>query len=299
MSGTTYEAAWYLMNAVAPRGRLLLASAEPGATFHPKVFVFSDAPPADRNPAHALRVASRALVVIGSSNLTGGGLYVNEEASLLWRPALAHTDEAAAWMSLVGALSDWITPRGTAILGSATASRLTAMALAGRLRRELALAGSRPPGVRRRSGSPSGVARRPPPRPPKLLGPPPPAPGPPAVKSSPGLSVLIARLSFGRRRRWPQWELNSDVLRDFFGVTVAGAAIRREGVQRSGARLVAESTPLVIAKGRNRRLGSQSPKGDRTPVPRGRCWSSWIAVHNRFAMRCCCPAMRSTVPWML
>jgi HKD family nuclease len=267
MSGTTYEAAWYLMNAVAARGRLLLASAEPGATFHPKVFVFSDASPTDRNPAHALRVASRALVVIGSSNLTGGGLYVNDEASLVWRPTLARADDAAAWTSLVDALSDWITPKGTTILGSATASRLTSMALAGRLRRELALAGTRPPGVRRRLGSPSGVARRPPPRAPKLLGPPPPAPGPPAVKSPPGLSVLIARLSFGKSRRWEQWELNSDILREFFGISTRGTPVPREGVTRSSVRLSVLRKPLVIGVGRNRRLEFPEPDGRPDPSP--------------------------------
>jgi HKD family nuclease len=163
--GTTYEAAWYLMNAVAPRGRLLLASGEPGATFHPKVLIFSDAPSADPNPARALQSASQALVVIGSSNLTGGGLYVNDEASLLWRPTLARADEAAAWASLIGDLSSWLTPKGQAILGSATPSRRTAMALAGRLSRELALAGSRSGAAassRARASSSGGVRRAPP-----------------------------------------------------------------------------------------------------------------------------------------
>lgn len=268
MLGTTYEAAWYLMNAVAPRGRLLLASAEPGATFHPKVVVFSDAPPTDRNPAHALRSASRALVVIGSSNLTGGGLYINEEASLVWRPALARTDEAAAWTSLVGALSPWLIPKGPAIIGAATASRLTAMTLAGRLQRELSLAGSRPRGARRRGrGSSSGTARRAPPRPPKLLGPPPPAPGPSTVKSPQGLSVLIARLSFGGSRRWEQWELNSDILRDFFGISTRGTPVYREGVNRSGARLAVMSNPLVIGVGKNRRLEFPEPDGRPDPSP--------------------------------
>ena len=35
LRSTSYEAAWYLMHAVAANGRLLLATSEPGATFHP------------------------------------------------------------------------------------------------------------------------------------------------------------------------------------------------------------------------------------------------------------------------
>lgn len=107
--GTSYDAAWYLMNAVAPRGRLLLASAEPGATFHPKIFIFSDAAPGVSSAPAALRAASQALVVVGSSNLTGGGLYGNDEASLVWRPVLTEAADARSWLALIDALSPWLT----------------------------------------------------------------------------------------------------------------------------------------------------------------------------------------------
>jgi hypothetical protein len=79
--------------------------------------------------------------------------------------------------------------------------------------------------------------------------------------------VLIARLSFGGSRRWPQWELNSDVLESFFGISVAGESIRREAVDRLGTRLASEPTPLVIGTNRNRRLEFPEPDGRPDPAP--------------------------------
>jgi HKD family nuclease len=272
MLGSTYEAAWYLMNAVAPRGRLLLASAEPGATFHPKIFIFSDAAATDPSPTRALRGASRVLILVGSSNLTRGGLHTNDEASILWRPRLSQPDEASAWASLTDALSSWLDAKDPSIVGRATASRLATLAREGRLPTELVLAGARSTAAgrvaARRSGS--GRPRRRVPTPPPLTGSPPPATGPGAAarRSSPGFSVLIARLSFGRRRRWPQWELNSDILRGFFGISTPGTPVPREGVNRSGVRLAAMSNPLVIGIGGNRRLEFPEPDGRPDPSPR-------------------------------
>jgi hypothetical protein len=267
--GTTFEAAWYLMHAVSPRGRVLLASSEPGATFHPKVFIFSDAAPSDANASRALRSVTNALVVIGSSNLTGGGLYGNDEASTVWHPELAEPDDNAAWISLVKALVPWLTPRDPAIVGTATAACLTKMARAGRLPQELALPALRGPAgqhpSRQRVPSPRSRPRRPPP--PALVGPPPPALHPGPTASPPGLSVLIARLAFGGARRWPQWELNAEVLGTFFGVTIAGSTVSREGVTRAGSLTAPESTPLVIGTNRNRRLEFPEPDGRPDPTP--------------------------------
>lgn len=268
--GTTYEAAWYLMNAVSARGRLLLASSEPGATFHPKVFVMSDAPSGDANARRALRGASDALTIVGSSNLTGGGLYGNDEASSVWEPDLTEAADRQAWHDLIGQLSPWLAASSPVIVGSATPSRLLAMARSGRLPQELTLPGSRPKSAATVAGTVSTRkrVRKRAPRPPALVGTAPPALQPPAQVSPPGLSVLIARMIFGASRRWPQWELNADVLSTFFGVTTAGSVINREGVKRSGARLAVEPTPLVIGTNRNRRLEFPEPDGRPDPSPK-------------------------------
>jgi hypothetical protein len=269
MLGTTYEAVWYLAQAVAPRGSVLLASAEPGATFHPKIYVFSDASATDPSAPRALRRASRALVVVGSSNLTGGGLYDNDEASTIWRPALGAADDAAAWSALVDAVSPWLSSKGPGILGTATTARLTRMARAGELAQELAVKRSVAPrshvGASRRRRS---QLRRRRPKPPALAGAPPPPLSPPTRESTPGLNVLIARLAFGGSRRWPQWELNMDVLSSFFGIAAAGQTIPREGVTRSGTSLGVHPTPLVIGTNRNRRLEFPEPEARPDPSPR-------------------------------
>lgn len=286
MLGTSYEASWYLMNAVAPRGRLLLASGQPAGTFHPKVFVFSDASPSDPNAVRALGGASRALVVVGSSNLTRGGLYVNDEANLVWRPQLSTPQDRAAWISFTRALSPWLGVNGAAIVDRATPERLATLSRGGWLAREIAMTASKAAvegpsvparGLRRRSGA---VRSRRAPSPPPLTGPPPPPAGPPsaAAPSTPGLSVLIARLSFGASRRWPQWELNTDILRDFFGISLAGTPVPREGVTRVGIRLPSISNPLVIGLGKNRRL--EFPEPDGRPDP-GRTRLLLVVVDRR------------------
>jgi hypothetical protein len=264
--GTTYEAVWYLMNAVAPGGRVLLASAEPGATFHPKVFIFSDAPPAEPDPVRALRAASRTLVLIGSSNLTGGGLYTNDEAGVVWRPTLARAEDSSAWSALVDALAQWLTAGDPAIVCSATASELVKLTLAGRLAQELTLAANRTPSAGGSRQGPGSRKRRGSPRPPALVGPAPPPLAPTTVVSPPGLNVLIARLTFGgRSRRWPQWEFNTEILSQFFGITVKGETISREAVKRSGARMAVKAQKLVIGTNRNRRF--EFPEPDKRPDP--------------------------------
>lgn len=125
------------------------------------------------------------------------------------------------------------------------------------------------PGV---SGGPEAVpgkeARKAPAQP-RLVGaaPPPPGPATSAAVSTPGLSVLVARLTFGTSRRWPQWELNTDILSDFFSVTAAGSLISREGVTQAGVIGPPASTPLVIATGGNRRLEFPEPDGRPDPFP--------------------------------
>jgi HKD family nuclease len=274
LRGTTYEAAWYLMNAVAPTGRVLLASSEPAATFHPKIYVFSDADPSDPDVSGALKRSTEASAVVGSSNLTGGGLFGNDEASLVWRPALDDSSEREDWESFIDAVASWLDPTDPAVLGVASLVSLIAEVQAGRLPQEIALSSTRSRRAAARRRTPRPSRRRAPPRR-SLTGPAPPAPGlaPPRrprapASTPPGLSVLIARLAFGGSRRWPQWELNSDVLQRFFRVTAAGNVIKREAVTRNGTVQRPESTPLVIGVGRNRRLEFPEPDGRGDPAPR-------------------------------
>ncbi len=266
LRATTYEAAWYLMHAVAANGRMLLASSEPGATFHPKIFLFSDAHSSEPDAVDALRAATTALSIVGSANLTGGGLYTNDEASLVWEPDLGAAGDKASWNALVDAIAPWLDPTDPLIVATAAAGTLAAETRAGRLPREVALLSTRPRGARTSGSTPRSARRRLPRRPP-LTGPPPPPPGPPTKKTPPGLSVLIARLAFGSSRRWPQWELNADVLNQFFAVTAAGGVIQREAVTQAGVIRPAASTPLVIGIGRNRRLEFPEPDGRPDPYP--------------------------------
>lgn len=265
LRSTTYEAAWYLMHSVAGRGRMLLASSEPGATFHPKVYVFSNGSPADANVPRALRSATDALVITGSSNITGGGLFGNDEASTVWTPPLADQSGRAAWLAFVGALSPWVMPSGSTIIGKATKSRLLSLARAGTLPAEMSVPATRPRGPGSAPKKPRPRQRKRPPKPPPLAGPSPPALKPPTPTTPPGLSVLVARMTFGGSRRWPQWELNKDVLSAFFGLAAPGSVITREGVTRAGKRLPAETTPLVIGSNKNRRL--EFPEPDHRPDP--------------------------------
>jgi HKD family nuclease len=265
LRSTSYEAAWYLMHAVHSNGRMLLASAEPGATFHPKVFILTDADPEKADAVTALRAASRAMVIIGSSNFTGGGLFLNDEASLVWIPDLAAQPDQDSWAELLRTVSSWLDPTSTVCLGTATASLLKTEALSGRLPQEIAVQSTQP---RRAPASSKATARsRRPPKRPALLGPAPPLLAPTGPKTPPGISVLIARLAFGSSRRWNQWELNTDVLASFFGVVKHGDVIQREAVDQAGVIHAATSTQLVIAMGKNRRLEFQEPDGRSDPFP--------------------------------
>lgn len=265
MRSTSYEAAWYLMQAVQGNGRMLLASAEPGATFHPKVFIFSDADSTTTDTVAALEAASSAVVILGSSNFTGGGLFLNDEASLVWTPDLGSDQDQRSWANLLRALGPWLDPTSSTCLGAATPALLTREAHSGRLPEEVAIQSTQP---RRARPSPRAKVRpRRPPKRPALVGPAPPKLAPPGRQTPPGLSVLIARLAFGRSRRWPQWELNSDVLAAFFGVIKHGDLVHREAVDQAGTIHPASSTQLIIAKGRNRRLEFQEPDGRPDPFP--------------------------------
>ena len=66
--GTSYEGLKEVMDAVSPNGRLVVFHNRLPHTFHPKIYLF-------KSP-------ERAEAIVGSGNLTQGGLYTNYEAGL-------------------------------------------------------------------------------------------------------------------------------------------------------------------------------------------------------------------------
>ena len=99
--GTSYEGLEELLRAVSPNGQVVVFHNRLPHTFHPKLYLF--------------RSATHAEVVVGSGNLTEGGLFTNYEASLRLGLDLAKPEDAAALRSVESALDEWSN------LGSGTA----------------------------------------------------------------------------------------------------------------------------------------------------------------------------------
>ena len=81
MGGTSVEGLESLLECLDGRGEVWVFHNDNGPTFHPKVYFFSN----DRN----------AKVIIGSGNLTQGGLFNNYEASIALALDLADPDDRA------------------------------------------------------------------------------------------------------------------------------------------------------------------------------------------------------------
>ena len=91
--GTSYEGLKGLMDAVTPTGRVVVFHNRLPHTFHPKVYVF-------KSP-------ERAEIVVGSGNLTAGGLYTNYEAGLRIALDLGNETHREVMESIDGALDGW------------------------------------------------------------------------------------------------------------------------------------------------------------------------------------------------
>ena len=90
MGGTSVEGLESLLECLDGRGEVWVFHNENGPTFHPKMYVFSN----DRN----------AEVIIGSGNLTQGGLFDNYEASVALALNLADPDDRALLASVEAVL---------------------------------------------------------------------------------------------------------------------------------------------------------------------------------------------------
>ena len=101
--GTSSEGLRGLLKAVSPKGRVIVFHNLLPFTFHPKVYLFKD--------------STAAEVIIGSGNLTEGGLFTNYEAALRVRLDLKDPGKAAVLHSIEQVLDNWSdTSHGTALV---------------------------------------------------------------------------------------------------------------------------------------------------------------------------------------
>jgi HKD family nuclease len=100
--GTSQEGLQDLLDAVGTAGRVIVFHNRLAFTFHPKVYLFkSDA---------------AAEILVGSGNLTEGGLFTNYEASLRVQLDLTEPAQRAILKSVEDALDGWADPsKGTAL----------------------------------------------------------------------------------------------------------------------------------------------------------------------------------------
>lgn len=91
--GTSNEGLRDLLNAVHPTGRIILFHNPLPFTFHPKLYLFKS--------------GDRAEVLIGSGNLTEGGLYTNYESTIRLVFDLANLEDGHALRSIESDLDQW------------------------------------------------------------------------------------------------------------------------------------------------------------------------------------------------
>jgi len=96
MYGTSREGLADLLDAT-PGGEIFVYRNNGPYTFHPKVYLFGS--------------ASRADIIVGSGNLTGGGLFTNYEAALAASLDLGIPEDAAFFQSVGAALDAWSRPQ--------------------------------------------------------------------------------------------------------------------------------------------------------------------------------------------
>ena len=138
--GTSSEGLRDLLDALTPDGRVIVFHNRLPSTFHPKVYLFKSAVDAD--------------VLIGSGNLTEGGLFTNYEAGLRLSLDLRNREQAKVLHGVEEVLDGW------ADLSTGTARRLDDVLLAhltaiGLTPLEGVAAGG-PEGSEKKEGSPLG-----------------------------------------------------------------------------------------------------------------------------------------------
>ena len=115
--GTSSDGLQDLLDAVSSNGKVIVFHNRLPFTFHPKIYLFESPTTAD--------------VVVGSGNLTEGGLFTNYEAGFRLRLNLDEPDQAAVLDSINKTLDTWADlSTGTArLLDDVLLARLTLMGL--------------------------------------------------------------------------------------------------------------------------------------------------------------------------
>lgn len=115
--GTSAEGLQDLLDAVFPAGRVIVFHNRLPVTFHPKIYLFKTAHTAD--------------ILVGSGNLTEGGLFTNYEAAVRISLDMAEPRDAAVLRSVEQRLDAWADlSTGTArVLDNLLLARLTVAGL--------------------------------------------------------------------------------------------------------------------------------------------------------------------------
>ncbi len=135
-NGTSFEAAAQLAGAVSADGRLVITKdiGNPPVTYHPKVYIFRDL---DANGG-----LNAGLLILGSNNITEGGLFTNHELSTAWIPDLTDATDTAVFAAALTVIAAWQdASSGLVIDGDATT--LKALHVAGMLPTEAAISAAR------------------------------------------------------------------------------------------------------------------------------------------------------------
>jgi len=115
--GSSQEGLTGLLNAVGDPGSIWINNTtERYITFHPKVYLFGS--------------DTMALAIVGSGNLTEGGLYTNDEAFLVYGMDLHNSEDQALWQEINAYFDKWCdVTEGNALL--LTADLLNSLVKAG------------------------------------------------------------------------------------------------------------------------------------------------------------------------
>ena len=115
--GTSSEGLRDLLYAVSPRGRIIVFHNRLPFTFHPKAYLFKS--------------STAAEVLVGSGNLTEGGLFTNYEATLGLSLDLTEPKQAAVLQSLERVLDSWsdLSTGAALVLDEALLARITGLGL--------------------------------------------------------------------------------------------------------------------------------------------------------------------------
>ncbi len=97
--GSSYEGLLDLIHAVSPSGKVVVFHNRLAITFHPKIYLFKS--------------KTAAEVIVGSGNLTEGGLFANYEAALRLEFNLAKRDQVDVLRSIENTLDQWANAQGT------------------------------------------------------------------------------------------------------------------------------------------------------------------------------------------